>query len=144
MQSCTRDFTGREVVLSGFFSSVGVWPHHTVTQEMERKADAVLERLEISHLAGRWVDEMSTGEARRILIGRALVHDPKALVLDEPGNSLDLHVMQVLRAVLRKLARSGVTIALVTHHLPEIIPEIGRVILLKEGRVGGTWLQPCP
>jgi iron complex transport system ATP-binding protein len=123
------------VVLSGFFSSVGVQPYHPATRAMARKADEVLERLEIPHLAGRPVDEMSSGEARRVLIGRALVHDPKALVLDEPGNSLDLRAFDELRAVVRKLAQSGVTILLVTHHLPEIIPEIGRVILLKDGRV---------
>ena len=135
MQSCARDFTGREIVLSGFFSSVGIWPHHVVTPEMERKADEVLERLEITHLAGRWVDEMSSGEGRRILVARALVHDPTALVLDEPGNSLDPHALRELLALMRKLAQSGVTIVLVTHHLPEIIPEIGRVILLKDGGV---------
>jgi iron complex transport system ATP-binding protein len=135
MQSCARDFTGREIVLSGFFSSVGIWPHHVVTPEMERRADDVLGRLEIPHLGSRWVDEMSSGEARRILIARALVHDPKALVLDEPGNSLDLHAIQELRTVMRKLADAGVTIVLVTHHLAEIIPEIRRVILLQDGRV---------
>lgn len=135
MQSCTRDFTGREVILSGFFSSVGVWPHHVLTPAMDRRADEVLELLEIPHLAARYVSEMSSGEARRVLIGRALAHDPQALVLDEPCASLDLHAMHELREVLRKLARSGVTILLVTHHLPDIIPEIGRVILLKDGRV---------
>lgn len=135
MQSCSRDFSGREVVLSGFFSSIGIWPNHEVTPAMERKADEVLELLEVSHLADRNVDEMSSGEARRILIGRALVHDPKALVLDEPTASLDLHSMHELRQILRKLARSGTSIIVVTHHLPDIIPEIDRVILIKKGRV---------
>ena len=78
---------------------------------------------------------MSSGEARRILIGRALAHDPKALVLDEPTASLDLHAMHELRAILRKLAQAGTSIIVVTHHLPDIIPEIGRVILIKKGRV---------
>jgi len=135
--ACAREFafTGREIVLSGFFSSIGVWPHHAVTREMQRKADEILERLDIAHLASRWVDELSSGEARRILIGRALVHDPQALLLDEPGNSLDLVAFHELLGTLRKLARSGVTIVLATHHLPEIIPEIRRVILLRDGRV---------
>lgn len=135
MQSCARDFSGREVVLSGFFSSIGIWPNHEVTPAMEQKADEVLELLEVSHLADRNVDEMSSGEARRILIGRALVHDPKALVLDEPTASLDLHAMHELRLILRKLARAGTSIIVVTHHLPDIIPEIDRVILIKKGRV---------
>jgi iron complex transport system ATP-binding protein len=135
MQSCSRDITGREAVLSGFFSSIGIWPNHHVTAAMEAKTDEILELLEITHLAGRDVNEMSSGEARRILIGRALAHDPKALVLDEPTASLDLHAMHELRAILRKLAQAGTSIIVVTHHLPDIIPEIGRVILIKKGRV---------
>ena len=135
MQACSRDISGREAVLSGFFSSIGIWPNHHVTPAMEKKTDEVLSLLEISHLANRNVDEMSSGEARRMLIGRALVHDPKALVLDEPTASLDLHAMHELRAILGKLARSGTSIIVVTHHLPDIIPEIGRVILIKAGRI---------
>jgi iron complex transport system ATP-binding protein len=135
MQSCSRDISGREAVLSGFFSSIGIWPNHHVTAAMEAKTDEILTLLEIGHLAARDVNEMSSGEARRILIGRALVHDPKALVLDEPTASLDLHAMHELRAILRKLAQAGTSIIVVTHHLPDIIPEIGRVILIKKGRV---------
>jgi iron complex transport system ATP-binding protein len=135
MQSCARDISGREAVLSGFFSSIGIWPNHHVTAAMQAKTDEILALLEISHLAARDVNEMSSGEARRILIGRALAHDPKALVLDEPTASLDLHAMHELRAILRKLAQAGTSIIVVTHHLPDIIPEIGRVILIKKGRV---------
>jgi iron complex transport system ATP-binding protein len=135
MQACARDISGREAVLSGFFSSIGIWPNHHVTAAMEKKADEVLSLLEVTHLADRNVDEMSSGEARRILIGRALVHDPKALVLDEPTASLDLHAMHELRQILGKLAKSGTSIIVVTHHLPDIIPEIGRVVLIKSGRI---------
>src|SRR6266403_3204632 len=135
MQSCARDISGREAVLSGFFSSIGIWPNHHVTAAMEKKADEVLSLLEVSHLADRNVDEMSSGAARRILIGRALVHDPKALVLDEPTSSLDPHATHELRVILRKLARAGTSIIVVTHHLPDIIPEVDRVILIKKGRV---------
>ena len=135
MAMCTRDYTGHEIVLSGFFGSVGVWPNHTVTPEMERKTDEVLDLLEIAHLAGRKTIELSSGEAKRILIGRALVHDPRALILDEPTNSLDLHASLGLRDILRKLTRSGITLLLVTHHLPDIIPEIDRVISIQSGRI---------
>jgi len=135
MQACARDISGREAVLSGFFSSIGIWPNHHVTPAMEKKTDEVLSLLEISHLADRNVDEMSSGEARRILIGRALVHDPKALVLDEPTASLDLRAMHELRAILCKLAQSGTSIIVVTHHLADVIPEVGRVILIKQGRI---------
>jgi iron complex transport system ATP-binding protein len=78
---------------------------------------------------------MSSGEARRILLARALVHDPQALVLDEPTSSLDLHATHELREILRKLAGNGISIVMVTHHLPDIIPEIRRVVLIRDGRV---------
>ena len=135
MQMCTRDYSGYEIVLSGFFGSVGIWPNHEVTAEMEAKARQVMALLEIPHLAGRNTDEMSSGEARRILIGRALVHDPQALILDEPTSSLDLRATCELREILRKLASAGISIIMVTHHLPDIIPEMERVVLIRNGRV---------
>ena len=135
LASCTREFSGEEIVLSGFFSSVGIWPHHHVTDEMRRKAGETLSLLEIGHLADRPVSEMSSGEAKRVLIARALVHDPLALVLDEPSNSLDVLAQQELREIMRKLANTGIGILLVTHHLADIIPEVERVVAMKEGRI---------
>lgn len=135
MATCARARTAEHVVISGFFSSIGIWPHHLVTQAMRDKARAILERLDVPHLRDRLVTELSSGEARRILIGRALVHDPATLLLDEPTNSLDFRAMQDLRNVFRRLAQSGIGILLVTHHLPDVIPEIDRIILLKEGHL---------
>jgi iron complex transport system ATP-binding protein len=130
-----RRVRARDTVLSGFFSSIGVWAHHHVTPEMAAKADELLQRLEVAHLADRFLDEMSSGEVRRVVIARALVHDPTSLVLDEPTNSLDLRAMHDLRNAVRTIAQSGLSVILVTHHLPDIIPEIDRVILLKKGRI---------
>jgi iron complex transport system ATP-binding protein len=135
MQMCTRDYSAYEIVLSGFFGSVGIWPNHHVTAAMEEKAGAVMDLLEVQHLAERNTNELSSGEARRILIGRALVHDPQALVLDEPTSSLDLHATYELREILRKLARQGISILMVTHHLPDIIPEMDRVVLIRDGQI---------
>ncbi len=135
LNRCHWDITGRELILSGFFSSVGVWPHHHLTPAMEEAAAAIMERLGISHLAARSIHEMSSGEARRCVIGRALVHHPKAILLDEPSTSLDLTAAGELRDSMRRLARTGTGVILVTHHLPDIIPEIDRVILLRRGRV---------
>ena len=137
MAQCTREITGFDVVLSGFFSSIGIWPNHHVTDAMRGKASDVLKVLESPHLAEKPVDEMSSGEARRMLIGRALVHDPLALLLDEPSTSLDLFAQHELRELIRKLAQSGIGILLVTHHLSDIIPEIDRVIFMREGRIAG-------
>ncbi len=135
MAACTRGITGQDVVLSGFFSSIGIWPYHQVTAAMREKTERVLERLQASHLAARFVSEMSSGEARRVLIGRALVHDPRALLLDEPSSSLDVFAQHELRRMLRELAQSGIGIILVTHHLDDIIPEIERVVLMRSGRL---------
>jgi iron complex transport system ATP-binding protein len=135
MQLCTCAYSAQEIVLSGFFGSVGIWPYHEVTASMEEKTREVMDLLEITHLSERKTVELSSGEARRILIARALVHAPRALVLDEPSNSLDLHATHELRETLRKLASAGITILMVTHHLPDIIPEMRRVILIREGKV---------
>jgi iron complex transport system ATP-binding protein len=135
MAQNTRAITGFEVVLSGYFSSVGLWPNHHVSEAMRERAGAVLELLEATHLAEKPTNEMSSGEARRVLIGRALVHQPKALLLDEPSTSLDLSAQHELRETMRRLARAGIGIILVTHHLPDIIPEIDRIILMRAGRI---------
>ena len=103
----------------------------------ERKAREILRFLEIGHLAGRPVSAMSSGEQRRAMIGRALIHDPEALVLDEPTNSLDPGAVREFRTLLRKLARAGRTLLLVTHHIADVIPEIERVILMRDGRIVG-------
>ncbi|HTY14730.1 MAG TPA: ATP-binding cassette domain-containing protein [Methanoregulaceae archaeon] len=134
-----RDFSGMEVIVSGFFDSVGLFLQEP-TPDMTRKAEQIMDFLEISHLKERTMTEMSTGEARRFLIARALIHEPKALILDEPTNSLDLHALHKFRLVIRKIARSGTGVILVTHNLPDIIPEISRVILMK----GGTIIQDGP
>lgn len=133
--SCTCSFPAREIILSGFFSSVGVWPHHVVEPQMEAKVDEVMKLLEIEHLAERPTNELSSGEAHRVVIGRALVNDPRALVLDEPSTSLDIRATRELRELMRKLAAAGKTLILVTHHLPDLIPEMGRVILMRDGQV---------
>jgi len=135
LAACTTDATGMDVVLSGYFSSTRVFPNHHPATEHRDKAQSALVRLGIGHLAERPVREMSSGEAKRTLIARALVHEPKTLLLDEPGNALDIGGQLELRATLRELANAGLSIVLVTHHVGEIIPEIERVVLLQKGRV---------
>jgi iron complex transport system ATP-binding protein len=99
------------------------------------RAEAALVRLGIAHLADRPVTRMSSGEAKRTLIARALAHEPETLLFDEPSNALDIAAQLQLRETLSRLAKSGLGILLVTHHVSEIIPEIDRVVLLREGRI---------
>jgi iron complex transport system ATP-binding protein len=135
MSSCTGEAVGRDLVLSGFFSSTRIFPHHRVDPRQKELADAALAQLQVSHLAERPVVEMSSGEARRVLIARALVHRPRALLFDEPTNSLDVFARRTLRESMGLLARSGIGIILVTHELSDIVPEIERVVLMSHGRI---------
>lgn len=134
MAQCTRAIKGWELVVSGFFGSIGIAPNHQVTAQMHEQAMEAMQRLEATHLADRWLDELSSGEGRRLLIARALIHRPDTLLLDEPTTSLDLPSLREVRAQLRKLAADGVGLLLITHHLDDIIPEIERVVLLRDGR----------
>ena len=126
---------GQHVILSGYYSSIGIATHHEYDQEQIGHAAELMEMLGIAHLAERKFASMSTGEQRRFLLGRALVHDPEVLVLDEPTSGLDLRATFQYLGLIRKLIAAGKTIVLVTHHLHEIPPEIWRVVLIKGGRV---------
>jgi iron complex transport system ATP-binding protein len=128
--------TGRDAVLTGFFSSSTLWPNLTVTDQMRARAEEVLELVGAVGIAEKPVGEMSAGEQRRVMIGRALVGSgAEMLLLDEPSNALDLAAQQVLREMLRRLARQGTGILLITHHIADILPEIERVILMRAGRI---------
>jgi iron complex transport system ATP-binding protein len=127
--------TGLDAVIAGFFSASTLWPNLHVTDEMRSRAAEALHRMDASHLGSQLVGEMSAGEKRRILIARALVHRPRQLLLDEPSNALDLAAQRELRETLRRLALEGTGLVLVTHHLGDILPEIDRVILMKQGRI---------
>ena len=127
--------TGRDAVTAGFFSASTLWPNLHITSEMRQRAMEALARMDATHLADQLVGEMSAGEKRRILIARALVHRPRQLLLDEPSNALDLAAQRSLRESLRKLVAEGTGLLLVTHHLADILPEIERVILMRNGRI---------
>jgi iron complex transport system ATP-binding protein len=127
--------TAEAAVLSAFLSSYGILRYGTVTNEMRQRAEAALEAAGASGLAHRTLDEMSSGEARRVLLARALVTSPRALVLDEPTTGLDLVARHGFMETVRRLARTGTTVVLITHHIEEIFPEVQRVILLRGGRI---------
>jgi len=127
--------TGLKVILSGFYASIGTYGHQDFSYGQITWADGMLEEMGVGSLRDRRFGEMSAGEQRRCLLGRALVHEPTALVLDEPTSGLDLtatfHYLDLVRAYIRK----GNTLLLVTHHIHEIPPEVERVVLLKQGKI---------
>lgn len=134
------DYAGGEplevfsAVASGFFNARGLW-RHELTDAMRVRAHEALDLMGARHLTGREMASLSTGEARRVLIARALVHRPRALLLDEPCGGLDPATRRRFLEILRGLARAGTTLIMVTHHVEEILPEIGHVVALKGGRL---------
>jgi iron complex transport system ATP-binding protein len=131
----SRGETVMEVLLSAFFGSVGVPSRAEVTEGMRAKAAEVASFLGLSALLGRASSTLSSGEMRRVLLGRALVHDPEMLLMDEPYTSLDIAARHAFSLIVRSLAAKGHAIVLVTHDLAEIPPEIERVVMVKEGRI---------
>ena len=125
---------GLDAVVSGFFSSSTLWPNLHVTEFMRARALDALTLMGAAYLRDRWVGEMSAGEKRRVMIARALVHQPQMLLLDEPSNALDLAAQRELREILRGVA-AGTGLVMVTHHLADILPEIDRVVMMRAGRI---------
>jgi iron complex transport system ATP-binding protein len=130
-----ENVVGLKVVLSGYYASIGIYGHQDFTYAQIARAHGVMEELGVGYLTDRRFAEMSTGEQRRCLLGRALVHEPTVLVLDEPTSGLDLtatfHYLDMVRGHMQK----GKTLLLVTHHIHEIPPEVERVVLLKQGKM---------
>lgn len=132
---CTTSYPVRHIVLSGFFSSIGLDFHHQVTADMVEAANRYLDEQGVLHLAEKSMRTLSSGEARRVLLARAMVHDPEVMLLDEAVSNLDLPAKRSYRDALESFARAGRTVILVTHDLSEIIGEIGRVVVLKHGQI---------
>jgi iron complex transport system ATP-binding protein len=126
---------GQHVILSGYHSSIGIADHHHYSAAQLDHAESTMVDLGIEHLRQRPFASMSTGEQRRFLLGRALVHDPEVLVFDEPTSGLDLRATFQYLQLVRDLIAAGKTIILVTHHIHEIPPEIRRIVLIKEGEI---------
>ncbi|WP_101721104.1 ABC transporter ATP-binding protein [Eggerthella timonensis] len=126
-----------DVVAGGLFGTLGVpvRADDAAVDDARVRALGAMELLGVDDLASRDIMTLSTGQARRVLIARALVHDPDALVFDEPCTGLDPEGMYYVRSSMRTLAQAGKSIVLVTHYPEDIIPEIKRVVLLKDGLV---------
>ena len=133
--------TGEAAVVSAFLSSHGILRYGVITEDMRRRAAVALASAGASHLASRTLDQMSSGEARRVLLARVLVTEPRALVLDEPTTGLDLAARHDFMERVRAVIQRGTTIILITHHIEEIVPEIHRVILVRDGRVQADGLK---
>jgi iron complex transport system ATP-binding protein len=135
--SYTGGVSAADVVLSGFFGSVGIGRSQQPTVAQRTRVAELMHQLALADLADRPYGQLSDGQRRRLLLARALVHDPQVLVLDEPTNGLDLKAKHQLLQVLRDLAHAGTTLLLVTHQIEAILPEISRAVLLRQCQVVG-------
>ena len=129
------DEVAADVVVSAFRGAYGRTGDMRFKVSEKEKAAKVMEDVGVAGLAGRFFGQLSSGEKRRFLIARALVHQPEVVVLDEPSTALDFAARLALLERLRGVARDAGTLVLVTHDPGEILPEIDRVILLQAGRV---------
>lgn len=130
-----KDMRGLDAVASGAYGSIGTNRSQKVDEDLRAKAMKALEDVGAAHLSARKVCTLSTGEARRVLMARALVNRPEALILDEPMTSLDLIGKGMVMQAMRSVARGGGSLVLVTHDPSEIFPEVERVIMMKDGRI---------
>lgn len=130
-----REEKAHDVVLSALRGAYGRTREMRFSQKEKRAAWTAMQITGVDRLADRSIHTLSSGEQRRLLIARAMVHQPEVLVMDEPTLGLDFGGSQRLIQILRKAMGQGTTVVLVTHHPEEIPPEIDRVILLKEGKI---------
>lgn len=131
----------RDAVLSSLRGAYGRTSIMRFSRQEKERAQATMKLMGVEDLADREFGALSSGERRRILIARALVHQPQVLVLDEPSTALDFAAIIRLSGVLRSLIGEQRDLLLVTHHPGEIPPEIDRVVLLKHGRVFADGLK---
>ncbi|NCC65812.1 MAG: ATP-binding cassette domain-containing protein, partial [Spirochaetia bacterium] len=130
---CNSTYKGWEIAISGFFSSIGLDFHHQVEEYHLTKMEQTMKRYGVWHLKDKQMNHLSSGEARRILLCRASVHDPQVMLLDEAVSNLDFPSRHQYRQTLEQLDQEGKTIILATHELSEIIPSIQRIVVMKEG-----------
>jgi iron complex transport system ATP-binding protein len=126
--------TTYEVVLSGYYSSIGVFKHQDFSEAQHKRALEVIEFLELNEIKDKQVYQLSTGQLRKAIIGRALIHRPSAFILDEPTIGLDIKAQVNFINMMKKLS-SQASIILVTHHIEEIFEEISHIALMYENKV---------
>jgi sodium transport system ATP-binding protein len=103
--------------------------------EAEARMAALIDRLDMKGIADRPSAGFSQGERRKIALGRALIHDPQNVVLDEPTNGLDVPSTRAMRRYVRDLADAGKCVLFSTHILQEVSAVCDRVVIIARGRV---------
>lgn len=134
-QMCNTSYLVKDVVTSGIFSSIGIDFHHKINEDNINKTTISLENNYCFHLKDKRMNTLSTGEAQRVLLARALVHNPKLLLLDEAASGLDFPSRSHYRNALENAIKQDKTIVMITHELSQILPQINNIILMKNGKI---------
>jgi iron complex transport system ATP-binding protein len=123
-----------DLIVSGKYASIGIF--ESPRDEDYAQALALASRLQCGDILDLPYGVLSQGEKQRLLIARAVIHQPQLLILDEPCSGLDLVAREQLLETLEHLGRTpgGPTLIFVTHHLQEIMPTFTHAFLLKGGR----------
>jgi lipooligosaccharide transport system ATP-binding protein len=98
-------------------------------------ADQLLEFMQLAEKRDHEIRELSGGMKRRLMIARAMLHEPELLILDEPTTGLDPQARHLVWEKLRELKRSGVTLLLTTHYMEEASQLCDRLVIMHEGRI---------
>ncbi|WP_369792881.1 ABC transporter ATP-binding protein [Terriglobus sp. TAA 43] len=135
-----RHTTSFDAVVTGFFSSATLWPNLVVTEEMRERATVAMKHVGADQFARQELGTLSAGQQKRVMIARALVGsgdtpEERMLLMDEPSNALDIAAQAELRNTMRSLVQQGTGLILVTHHIADVIPEIDRVLMMRDGRI---------
>jgi len=124
-----------DVILSGLFGAIGQHSHLQATPEQHQLARDLLQQVGMAEYEEQMFQRLSTGQKRRLLLARALIHQPEAIILDEPASGLDMGASALMLKQMRQFCQQGNSMLIATHHVDEIIPEIERVVLLSRGRI---------
>lgn len=125
--------SAREVVLMGRYRSIG-WLRRPGAED-RRRADAALERLGLGGLGDRHISQFSGGQQQRVFLARAMVQDPRVVLLDEPFTGVDVRNRAVFHDAIREFAERGVTVLIATHDLGEVKETTSMVMCLNRRMV---------
>ncbi|MBN2389872.1 MAG: ATP-binding cassette domain-containing protein [Anaerolineae bacterium] len=109
--------------------------HGMQNAELEKQINALIELLDMQSIADRRTDGFSTGERLKVAIARALVHNPKNVLLDEPTNGLDVMGARAMRDVIRRLRDQGHCVLFSSHIMQEVAALCDRIVIIAHGRV---------